>query len=249
MVPRAHIPQAVADFCKKSGLFGGLAALGSALAVLMGATAANAFEREGVLDQQTVETCLTAHETPAQLYAALALLGWQGLDATAPGEPGEVALRGLSLNRLFRRMGEAAASAQQWQQAWDFAQANAKGDLRKITPPDSPVSHMLFSSNGGSVLRVDTIGFNWGLRASCTLVLSPADMAQTLAGVQQTFADDLQAQSPFRNLPGFADEDGALKRSFLFTLVNEEILADKLGTSPGFAGLLSTHLAPEPPAQ
>ncbi len=245
MVPRAHIPLAVADFCKKSGLFGGLAALGLALAVLMGATAANAFEREGVLDQQTVEVCLTIPEDSAAFEASLHLLGWQAQEQAALSD---TTRKGLAVDQIAARMCCGDAPEIRWQSAWEFAQAYAEGLTRHVPVPDAPARKSYYESDGGSVLRVEYWQGNAGrLSLQCTIILSPADMAATLQGIADSGTRFPKTSPILASAPANSSEDKQATRKTYLHLIDQEQFTVKTGVEPGIAGIVDTILRTRQP--
>ncbi|MDQ7081096.1 MAG: hypothetical protein Q9M41_10570, partial [Paracoccaceae bacterium] len=131
----------------------------------------------------------------------------------------------------------------------EFARANAKGELRKFTPPGGPVFHALFTSKGGSVLLVDLLTYKWGMYILCTMVLKSTDMARTLERVQDVLPPDPAADSPFRDPAGFTRNDATGRRSFSLVLVDDDLLGRKIGTPLGFSALLFVSLTPKRPAQ
>ncbi len=234
-----------ANFRRKFGRFGGLAALGLALVTIVPPPAAMASQREGGLDRLTVEACLGGAVQPEELGR----LGWAVVTAESLSEP---MLDAFALARLWERIGEAPTTADRLAMDWGFARANARGDLRKLLPPGSPVSHTFFASASGSVLRVDVIHFAWGEDVSCNAVLTRDDMARTLEGGAATFVPE--SGTIFRSLPGYLVEDRHARRSSLLPLIQPDASRmapdpDKTGVFSRHGALVSANLHRKPPTQ
>ena len=236
---------AVADFCKKSGLLGGLATLGLALAALTGATTANAFEREGVLDQQTVETCLTIPKDRPSFEAGLRAYGWQVREQSALSD---TVREGLAVDQFAARMCCGDAPQTRWQSAWEAAQAYAAGLARQVPVPDAPARKSYFESDGGSVLRVEYWQGNAGrLSLQCTIILSPADMAETLQGIAASGTRFPKTSPILAPAPANSSEDKQATRKIYLQLIDQEQFAAKTGAEPEFAGIVDTILRTKRP--
>lgn len=241
MLMRAHKVLEGANFRRKFGWLRRRAARGgkfsakirAALAALLLASPAAAFQSHGVLDIQTLELCLTVPADPAGLDQALRRLQW---DEMAPDALSDLAKSGLALAALADRPG-AEPPDTGWQAAWDSALA---------APPD--LARRVFVSPAGSVLGLDYAAGDRAIGLSCTMAMVPADMARTLAGVADALGVALSDLPVFKNMPGAEDEDDEASRAFTLTLVDNAELAGEIDADPPFAGVITTQLQTKPTA-
>ena len=218
-----------------------------ALAVLLGAALpAAAFQREGVLDLQTVEACLTVSDTLDTFENHLGAIGWRALDSQALGKDAKA---GLAMIELTGRMGYGDAPDIRWREAWELAKGNSEAIKRLVVIPGAPNRKLYFDSAGGSVLKVAWAQGSWATQIECTMAASPADMAQTLHGIAASGNTYEQLSPVFTHVPGGGSDDDQAQRIFFLTLIDTVKLAGKIGPAPEISGVVQTHLRTKPPAQ
>ncbi len=242
MTPGAHIP---AGAPRGAGRRPARARIGAgvgaalALATLL-ADPAVAFERAGVLDQRTVEACLTIPRDRADLTARLVRLGWQ--PSTAAELPAELQ-QALALYFTAQHVYDRAPDIR-LQSAWERAQKNVAG-LTRLAASGGP---RYFTSPDGSLLRIGHDRDPLLLGVYCTVILTPADAAETLAGLRATIGA-AATLPPFKALPHETVAGSDARRGFRLTLLNRDALRERLGITPTVALVVETTLETTPPPQ
>ncbi len=218
-----------------------LCARSAALALLMATSGpALGLETAGKLDAVTVEICLTIPEDSAAFEASLHLLGWQAQEQAALSG---TTRRGLAIDQFAARMCCGDAPEIRWQSAWESAQAYAEGLARQASVPDAPARKSYLESDGGSVLRVEYWQGNAGrLSLQCTIILSPADMAQTLQGIADSGTRFPKTSPILASAPANSSEDKQATRKTYLHLIDQDRFTAKTGTEPGIAGIVDTIL-------